>query len=93
MLNLLEIAGSYDDSWRLTFYFILALVILLGLIWTVLQIYKKDKKNNKTNVIYDKPYDAIEDNNNNSKKNKNVNYYDVYQTSKKTSKIKRTDNE
>ena len=90
MLNLLEVVGLYDDTWKITFYFVLAVAILLGLVWTVLQVYKNDKKANKTNVIYDKSYDAIEESTNSKKSKKDnqevVNYYDVYQTAKKTSK-------
>lgn len=82
MFNILEVNSTFNDTWRMTFYFIVAIAILLGLLWTVFQLYKNDKKKNTSNEIYDKSYDAIEEDNI-KRKNKNTNYYDVYQTSRK----------
>ena len=90
MLHLIEIANNtYNDTWKMTFYYVLALAILLGLLWTVYKEYRNEKKAIKTNEIYDKPYDAIEEDvflrkkGKTSKENQVTNYYDIYSVANK----------
>ena len=91
MIYFLEELDTYSDTWKMTFYFVFAIAILLGLFWTLFKMYKMDnqKKNKlKENIIYNKPFDAIE-NNDIIPKSKKVemkkiqNHYDVYQTENK----------
>ena len=88
MIYFLEQLNTYNDTWKMTFYFVFAIAILLGLFWTLYKMYKQDdlKKNKlKENIIYNKPYDAIENMNISPKRknNKLQNHYDVYQNENK----------
>ena len=91
MLNILEVLNTYDDKWRMTFYFVAALAILIGFFWTYYQMYKNEDKNKKSskekNAIYDHPMDILEDIDLIPIKRKEdtsiQNYYDVYQTENK----------
>ena len=75
---------KYNDTWMLTFYFIAALAILIGLFWTIYKKNKYDKKNKlNENTIYNKSYDAIENMDAEPKRKENMNYYDVYQNENK----------
>lgn len=68
MFNVLEATTKYNDSWNLTFYYILVLVILVAIFWTYLQVFVKGKgrkKNpNNQNLIYQNSEDTIEENSN-----------------------------
>lgn len=92
MFNILETVDKYNDTWKMTFYFIAALAIMIGLLWTLYQMIKKDtskQKKLKENVIYNKSYDAIENENltkNKKDSNRVINYYDVYQNESKIKK-------
>lgn len=95
MFNILETVDKYNDTWKMTFYFVAAIAIMIGLFWTIRQMIKKDasKQNKlKENLIYNKSYDAIENDSLNKKKkddNRVINYYDVYQNE---NKIKKNEN-
>ena len=88
MIYILEMTDTFSDTWQITFYFVLALVILIATLWTFYQMHKNDKFNKKLdeNIIYNKPIDLIENMEDTipKRKKKNVieneNYYDVYQT-------------
>ena len=91
-MNILDTVEVYSDTWKITFYFVASAAVLIGLLWTFYQIHKNEKKNkNKLNenTIYNKSYDAIENENiepkrkNKDSENKIVNYYDVYQNENK----------
>ena len=47
MINFLEAATSYNDSWNLTFYYVATLALLIGIFWTYMQVFVKPKKNKK----------------------------------------------
>ena len=34
MINFLEAATSYNDSWNLTFYYVATLAFIIGIFWT-----------------------------------------------------------
>ena len=63
MINILETI-TYSDPWSLTFYYIAAIAILIGLFWTYIQVFvkkpKKKKMDLKENVIYQHEDDMIE---------------------------------
>ena len=65
MINFLEAATSYNDSWNLTFYYVATLALLIGIFWTYMQVFvkpKKDKKiKTKENTIYQNSEDTIEE--------------------------------
>lgn len=64
IINLLEASTSYNDSWNLTFYFVLVLVLLIGIFWTYMQVFVKPKKKTevlKENKIYQNNEDTIEE--------------------------------
>lgn len=64
IINLLEASTSYNDSWNLTFYFVLVLVLLIGIFWTYMQVFVKPKKKKevlKENKIYQNNEDTIEE--------------------------------
>lgn len=88
MINILETVTKYNDSWNLTFYYIAALALLIGIFWTYLQVFVKPLKKKQAlqeNVIYNHPEDVIEEsdkvplkkknNNKNKYYYKNKNYY------------------
>ena len=95
MINMLEVLNTYDDTWAITFYFVAAIAIMIGLLWTVYQIHKQEKKNGKIqeNVIYNKTDDLIESmdvlpERKRKKTNESTNYYDPYQVeNKKQNKV------
>ena len=62
MIKLLEISNQYSDTWNLTFYFVAAVVILIGIMWAYYQAFiKPDKKKDlKENIIYNHSDDLIE---------------------------------
>lgn len=65
MIYLLEAVDIYNDTWLLTFYFVLSISIVIGTAWTCYQMFwKRDKKLLKTplkeNVIYNHSEDVIE---------------------------------
>ena len=65
MINFLEAATSYNDSWNLTFYYVATLAFIIGIFWTYMQVFvkpKKDKKiKTKENTIYQNSEDTIEE--------------------------------
>ena len=61
--NILETVNTYKDTWNVTFYYILVLIILIAIFWTYIQVFVKPlnkKKNLKENVIYQHSEDIIE---------------------------------
>ncbi len=63
MIFILEALNYYDDIWSITFYFLVALALLLGLLWTYYQVIIKGGKKKeplKENVIYNHSDDVIE---------------------------------
>lgn len=84
LFYLLEEVSSYHDTWNLTFYYVLVLVILIGIFWTYMQVFVKPLKTKKEklneNIIYQNNEDTIEEsykkdyksnkNNKNKKNNK-----------------------
>ena len=94
MIYFLEELNTFDDTWKMTFYFVAAIAILLGLFWTLYKMYKQDNlKGNKLkeNIIYNKSYDAIENLNALPQKKQKIqtqieNYYDVYQNENRRQK-------
>jgi len=93
MIYLLEEFSVYKDTWKMTFYFIGAAAILIGLFWTYYQQIKREekaKKEGKYNSIYTKDEDVIESMDYVPiKKKQNYtypnleNHYDVYQNDNK----------
>lgn len=64
IINLLEATASYNDSWNLTFYYVLALVLIIGSFWTYMQVFvkpHKKKESLKENTIYQNNEDIIEE--------------------------------
>lgn len=64
MINFLETVTNYNDSWNMTFYYILVLVLLIGIFWTYMQVFVKPTKKKqalKENTIYNHSEDLIED--------------------------------
>ena len=62
MLNLLEVVEN--DSFSMVFYYILVLILLIGLFFTYLQVFVKPlskKKTLKENIIYQHSEDVIEE--------------------------------
>ena len=71
MLNLLEVATN--DSFNIVFYYILVLILLIGLFITYLQVFVKPlskKKTLKENIIYQHSEDVIEESFKDNKKPK-----------------------
>ena len=76
MINILETVTKYNDSWNLTFYYIAALALLIGIFWTYLQVFVKPLKKKQAlqeNVIYNHPEDVIEESDKVPLKKKNNN--------------------
>ncbi len=70
-MNLLEIIAK--DDWSMVFYYILVLILLIGLFVTYLQIFVKPftkKKPLKENIIYQHSEDLIEESSKDYKKTK-----------------------
>ena len=95
MFEILDMINTYDDTWRMTFYFVAAVAILIGLFWTILQSEKQKKNDLNENTIYNKSYDAIERDDIllhkkriSKDKDEIQNYYDVYQSENKRKRIK-----
>ena len=64
MVFILEALNYYDDIWSITFYFLVAIALLLGLLWTYYQVIVKGEKKKeplKENIIYNHSDDVIED--------------------------------
>lgn len=63
MINILEAVDLYNDTWLLTFYFVLGISLLIGTAWTYYQMFvkgEKKKKPLKENIIYNQSDDVIE---------------------------------
>ena len=60
MIKIIETVNYNKDTWNITFYFVAALAILLGLLWTVMQSKKNEKKDLNENIIYNNSEDLIE---------------------------------
>lgn len=92
MINFLDTINNYDDTWKMTFYFVFALALIIGIFWTLFQMSKYNKKNKTNqNTIYNKSEDVIENMDITPQRKKqeiinNENYYDVYQTEAKKEK-------
>lgn len=75
MINILETVDLYQDTWKMTFYFVVSLSLLIGLLWTYYQVFMKSskkKENLKENIIYNHPEDVIENYNIEPKRKKNI---------------------
>ena len=63
-MEILEAVTSNNDTWNVTFYYVLVLVFLIGFFWTYLQVFvkplKKKKQQLKENIIYQHSEDIIE---------------------------------
>ena len=83
MIYLLEALDYYEDTWRITFYFVAALALLIGLLWTYDQVFIKGEKKKqplKENIIYNNSDDVIENYNIEPKKKNNyepINNYKI----------------
>ena len=91
MINILETVTKYNDSWNLTFYYIAALALLIGIFWTYLQVFVKPLKKKQAlqeNVIYNHPEDVIEESNKVPLKKKNNNKNKYYYKNKNYDKNK-----
>lgn len=80
IINLLEVQTSYNDSWNLTFYYVLSVVLMIGFFWTYMQVFVKPKKKKeplKENIIYQNEEDTIEES-----------YKDEYNVRKKSNRKK-----
>ena len=63
MINILETVDLYNDTWLLTFYFVLGISLLIGTAWTYYQMFIKGEKKKqplKENIIYNQSDDVIE---------------------------------
>ena len=61
MIKFIETVNYYEDTWNITFYFLIALALLIGIFWTVFQSFKNSKSNKLSeNTIYNNPEDVIE---------------------------------
>ena len=61
MIFILEAMDYYKDTWMITFYFVAALALMIGFIWTFIQYFGKNKKEPlKENVIYNHEEDVFE---------------------------------
>ena len=91
MINILETVTKYNDSWNLTFYYIAALALLIGIFWTYLQVFVKPLKKKQAlqeNVIYNHPEDVIEESDKVPLKKKNNNKNKYYYKNKNYNKNK-----
>lgn len=91
MINILETITKYNDSWNLTFYYIAALALLIGIFWTYLQVFVKPLKKKQAlqeNVIYNHPEDVIEESDKVPLKKKNNNKNKYYYKNKNYDKNK-----
>ena len=91
MINILETITKYNDSWNLTFYYIVALALLIGIFWTYLQVFVKPLKKKQAlqeNVIYNHPEDVIEESDKVPLKKKNNNKNKYYYKNKNYDKNK-----
>lgn len=91
MINILETVTKYNDSWNLTFYYIAALALLIGIFWTYLQVFVKPLKKKQAlqeNVIYNHPEDIIEESDKVPLKKKNNNKNKHYYKNKNCDKNK-----
>ena len=91
MINILETVTKYNDSWNLTFYYIAALALLIGIFWTYLQVFVKPLKKKQAlqeNVIYNHPEDVIEESDKVPLKKKNNNKNKYYYKNKNNDKNK-----
>ncbi len=91
MINILETVTKYNDSWNLTFYYIAALALLIGIFWTYLQVFVKPLKKKQAlqeNVIYNHPEDVIEESDKVPLKKKNNNKNKYYYKNKNYDKNK-----
>ena len=75
MFYLLEVSNTYNDtSWKLTFYFVASLALLIGIFWTYYNVFIKKNKKKKTelkeNIIYNNPEDTIEESYKDTKRRK-----------------------
>ena len=62
-MEILETVTSNNDTWSVTFYYVLVLVFLIGFFWTYLQVFVKPlkkKRQLKENIIYQHSEDIIE---------------------------------
>lgn len=94
MINLLEVV-EYTDSWNMTFYYVGALVLLIGIFWTYMQVFvkgagKKKKEPLKENIIYHDTEDVIEESFKEPKPNKNNKKY--YYKNNNNNKNKKNNN-
>ena len=74
MINILEAVDLYNDTWLLTFYFVLGISLLIGTAWTYYQMFVKGEKKKqplKENIIYNQSDDVIEHYDMYSKKKEN----------------------
>lgn len=63
MINILEAVDLYNDTWLLTFYFVLGFSLVIGTAWTYYQMFvrgEKKKQPLKENIIYNQSDDVIE---------------------------------
>lgn len=63
MIKILEAATTYNDTWNITFWYIVVLALLISIFWTYMQVFVKPlkkKTNLKENVIYHNSEDLIE---------------------------------
>ena len=72
MIKLLEVVETYNDTWQITFYYIMVLIFLVGIFWTYMQVFvkkaKPQKKPLKENIIYQHSEDIIEESSKDYKK-------------------------
>ena len=62
-MKILETVTTYNDTWSITFYYVLVLVFLIGFFWTYMQVFVKPlkkKKQLKENIIYQNSEDVFE---------------------------------
>ena len=72
-MKILETVTTYNDTWSITFYYVLVLVFLIGFFWTYMQVFVKPlskKKPLKENIIYQHSEDVIEESFKDNKKTK-----------------------
>lgn len=78
MIKFIETVNYYKDTWDITFYFVVAVALIIGILWTVIKLNKNEKKALTENIIYNHSEDLIEQYEPNKKKSRESDTYNNY---------------